>query len=152
MDKKAKLLTRWLTIKMYLEEKFENNNFTDFFPPRGSIYTCHLGTNIGFEKGGMGRPVLVVSSDKINRASGNVIVVPLSRNIKWKDRSKKQLKYDTHYVLYKTKYPKLDYDSVVQCEDIRVVSKARLGDFICKIDWKTDMSKISKRLKSALAI
>ena len=34
----------------------------------------------------------------------------------------------------KSKYNKLNYDSAVQCEDIRSVSKARMGKYICKID------------------
>ena len=54
------------------------------------------------KKCGIGRPVLIVSADNINRKSGNVIVVTLSKNIKWEDPiTKRKLKYDTHYVLKK---------------------------------------------------
>lgn len=152
MDSKAKALSRWLTIKMYLQEKFERNNGRRWFTPRGSIYTCHFGENIGDEKNGTGRPVLVVSSDNINRKSGNVVVVTLSKNVKWRDDSKTILKYDTHWVLYKRNYPELEYDSAVQCEDIKTVSKARLGKFICKVDSSADMKQVRKRLKSSLQI
>ena len=38
---------------------------------------------------------------------------------------------------------KLNYDSAVQCEDIRSVSKARMGKYICKIDG-IDMVEIKK--------
>lgn len=137
---------------MYLQEKFENNNFRRWFTPRGCVFTCHFGENIGDEKCGMGRPVLVVSSDKINRKSGNVIVVTLSKNIKWTDATRTRLKYETHWVLKKAKYPQLAFDSAVQCEDIKVISKARLGKFICQIDNASDMKQIRKRLKSALQI
>lgn len=47
--------------------------------------------------------------------------------------------------LLKTKY-KLKYDSIVQCEDIRIVSKARVGDVIDFVD-KADMKQIEKRMK-----
>ena len=39
----------------------------------------------------------------------------------------------------------------VQCEDIRCVSKARMGKYICSIDT-TDLNEIKKRLKKALQI
>jgi mRNA interferase MazF len=152
LDDKAKKLTRWLTVKMYLQEKYENNNFRNWFTNRGDVYTCHFGENIGDEKCGIGRPVLIVSSDMSNKKSGNVIVVTLSKNIKWTDATKTKLKYDTHYVLYKKDYPALDYDSCVQCEDIKVISKARLGKHICSVKKDPDMKSIRKRLKSALQI
>ena len=67
MDDKAKKLARWFCVKMYLQEKHENNNFRNWFTVRGDIYTCHFGENIGDEKCGIGRPVLIVSTDNINR-------------------------------------------------------------------------------------
>ena len=51
----------------------------------------------------------------------------------------------------KSKYNNLNYDSAVQCEDIRCVSKARMGKYICSIDT-TDLDEIKKRLKKALQI
>jgi mRNA interferase MazF len=39
----------------------------------------------------------------------------------------------------------------VQCEDIRVVSKVRLGDLIQEID-NDDMKEIKKRIKRALQV
>ena len=45
----------------------------------------------------------------------------------------------------------MNYDSAVQCEDIRCVSKARMGKYICSID-NTDLNEIKKRLKKALQI
>ena len=59
----------------------------------------------------------------------------MTKEIKYKDNNTKtELKYEWHYVLKKSKYNKLNYDSTVQCEDIRSVSKARMGKYICKID------------------
>ena len=46
----------------------------------------------------------------------------------------------------KAKYSQLNFDSAVQCEDIRCVSKSRMGKYICAID-KVDMDEIKKGLK-----
>ncbi|MGM8216661.1 type II toxin-antitoxin system PemK/MazF family toxin [Bacillaceae bacterium W0354] len=54
----------------------------------------------------------------------------------------------THYKLFKSKY-KLKLDSIVQCEDIRVINKSRIGDVIDFVS-KSDMEKIDKRLKTLL--
>lgn len=141
---------KWFWKKFKLEQAFNRNILRNWFVKRKSIYTCYLGENIGDEKGKLdSRPVLVVSADHINRSNSNVVVVPLSKNIKWKDPIKKVLRYDYHYVLYKRKYNKLTHDSAVQCEDIRVVSKKRLGDLIEEID-NNDMKEIRKRLRRVL--
>ena len=118
---------------------------------RGDIYACHLGQNIGYEKSRLeARPCVVVSTDNINHNSENIVVIPLSKNIKYVRtiKGKMKLRYDWHYVLYKAKY-KLNYDSAVQCEDIRCISKIRLGKYIDHVDPQ-DMKNISKRIKSAL--
>ena len=98
--------------------------------------------------------IIIISHLKeLYKKIANVIVVTLSKNIKWEDPiTKRKLKYDTHYVLKKSKYPQLAFDSTVQCEDIRVVSKARLGQYICSVNLATDMKQIKKRLKSALQL
>ena len=145
-------LLRWTAHKLKLQDKFVNNNQINVKYPRGAIYACYLGENIGHEKSRLeARPCLIVSTNGINFKSTNVIVVPLSKDIKYKDSSNTQLKYEWHYVLKKSKYNNLNYDSAVQCEDIRCVSKARMGKYICSIDT-TDLNEIKKRLKKALQI
>lgn len=152
MYNKTVSLIRWLNTKVSLHEDFTKRAFhyRNYFTPRGSIYTCHFGENIGDEKCGMGRPVLVVSNNSLNKCNGNIVVVTLSKNIKYKTGTR-FLKYRSHYALHKSKYTKLNFDSAVQCEDMKVISKSRLGDFICKVD-STDMSQIKKRLKYILSI
>ena len=145
-------LYRWACHKLRLQEKFERRSQANVFYPRGSIYACYMGINIGHEKSRLeARPCLIVSSDRINKKSSNVIIVPLSKEIKYKDGTKTELYYDWHYVLKKSKYNSLTFDSAVQCEDIRCVSKSRMGKFITKID-PNDMKEIRKRLKKALQI
>lgn len=144
---------KWLNKKLKLNKHFELNKqrLSNWKVHRGQIYTCFLGENIGYEKSRLeARPCLIVSTKQINHESGNIIVVPLSKNIKYLDNTE-MLKYPYHYVLKKSKYPKLDYDSAIQCEDIRCISKARIATFVCNTDPK-DMSQIKKRLKIALQI
>ena len=152
MYDRTKKFISWLNTKVFLNEKYNANTmaFRNLFTPRGHIYTCHLGENIGDEKCGKGRPVLIVSNDSANRKNSNVIVVTLSKNIKYVPNSK-VLKFKSHYVLSNSKYTKLAFDSCVQTEDIKVISKSRLGKHICSID-KTDMNAIKKRLKYSLDI
>lgn len=144
---------KWLNKKLKLNNHFRLNEIklSNWKVNRGQIYTCFLGENIGYEKSKMeARPCIIVSTRQINHESGNIIVVPLSKNIKYeKDTSK--LKYPYHYVLKKADYPKLSCDSAVQCEDIRCISKARLCNYICNTKPE-DMKKIKKRLKKALQI
>lgn len=147
---KYEAMYRWMCYKLKLQEKFERNNQIHANYPRGSIYACYMGINIGHEKSRLeARPCLIVSTDEINRKSSNVIIVPLSKEIKYKHGSSTELAYDWHYVLKKAKYNRLNYDSAVQCEDIRCVSKSRMGKFITKIRPE-DMNEIKKRLKSTL--
>lgn len=149
---KYEAMYRWICYKLKLQEKFERNNQIHASYPRGAIYACYMGMNIGHEKSRLeARPCLIVSTDEINRKSSNVIVVPLSKEIKYKHGSNTELAYDWHYVLRKAKYNRLNYDSAVQCEDIRCVSKSRMGRFITKVS-PDDMNEIKKRLKSTLQL
>ena len=149
---KYEALYRWSCHKMKIQEKFERNNQIHIKYPRGAVYTCYMGVNIGHEKSRLeARPCLIVSTDEINKKSSNVIIVPFSKEIKYKKDSATELAYPWHYVLQKAKYSKLTYDSVVQCEDLRCVSKSRMGKFIMKIDPE-DLGEIKKRLKRTLQL
>lgn len=144
---------KWLNKKLKLNNYFKKNErkLNSWKVNRGQIYTCYLGENIGYEKSRIeARPCIIISCKQINHESGNVIVVPLSKNIKYENGTDK-LRYSYHYVLKKEIYPKLSCDSAVQCEDIRCISKARLCTYVCNIK-SDDMQRIQKRLKSALQI
>lgn len=152
ISNKFENLYRWAGHKLKIQDKFNKNNQSTTKYPRGAVYACYLGENIGHEKSRLeARPCLIVSTNGINYKNSNVIIVPLSKHIKYKDGQSNKLAYKWHYKLEKSKYTTLVYDSAVQCEDIRCVSKARMGKFICKID-NDDMLEIKKRLKSTLQI
>lgn len=143
---------RWMSNKLKLQDKFVRNNQKDARYPRGAIYACYLGENIGHEKSRLeARPCVIISNNRINYKSTNVIVIPLTKEIKYREGSTTELKYEWHYVLKKSKYTYLNYDSAVQCEDIRCVSKARMGRYICSID-EVDLGELRKRIKKTLQI
>ena len=153
IDNKYENMFRWMSNKLKIQDRFIKNNQRNIKYSRGSIYACYLGENIGHEKSRIeARPCIIVSNNQINFNATNIVVVPLTKEVKYKDSATKSgLKYEWHYVLKKAKYSQLNYDSAVQCEDIRCVSKARMGKYICKID-DSDMSEIKKRIKKALQV
>ena len=140
---KAKL---WLNTSIQINEEY--NPATDKYIPRGRIVNVNYGENIGFEKNEI-RPSVVVSVNSSNQSSGNIVVVPLTKkqNKQKGDRPFRLLK--SQYLLLNEKYAGLTYDSVVQCEDLRVVSKARLGDLLDTVS-EEDLKEIDKRLKYML--
>jgi len=108
----------------------------------GEIWYCDLGYNVGAEKNKC-RPVLVISNNKINN-SGKVVVLCITE-AKGKLNARNLPSQDSWFLLYctttdddkkifpgrpippkMTSYSFLDKDSVVQCEEIKAVSKARL--------------------------
>lgn len=133
---------------------------------RGGVYMCALGENIGSEQGEL-RPVIVISNDLINTSSGNVYVVPLTKNLKKKVRkdAKKQVvkdengrvlyldepKLQSHYFLKKDKYNFLEYDSAAMAEVSRAVSKIRIKTHLGTL-LTGDLQRISTRLEWVLGI
>ncbi|WP_134687535.1 type II toxin-antitoxin system PemK/MazF family toxin [Brevibacillus migulae] len=108
----------------------------------GEVWQCDLGFNIGEEKN-KSRPVLVMSNTDINR-TGKAIILPIT-DADGKIKPNGLPKYDSWFLLFAdttdptkmyapgrrvqrraTPYTFLDKDSVVQCEEVRSVSKARL--------------------------
>lgn len=108
----------------------------------GEIWYCDLGYNVGAEKNKC-RPVLVMSNNRVNR-SEKVVVLCIT-DAKGKTNSRNLPAQDSWFLLYApttieakklcpgriiparaTPYAFLDKDSIVQCEEIKAVSKARL--------------------------
>lgn len=151
--KKEKALNTWNGVKIILAKEFIDDevNQINRKPVKGSVHLCQLGENIGSEQGEE-RPVVIVSNNRINSTSPNVIIVPLSKALKKKtiiNRKKRKIevpRVGTHYFLKKNKYTFLDYDSAAMAEGLKTVSKIRLGKHLGKIDDK-DLQAISSRIK-----
>ncbi|MCT4477071.1 type II toxin-antitoxin system PemK/MazF family toxin [Peribacillus frigoritolerans] len=108
----------------------------------GEIWKCDLGHNVADEKN-KARPVVVVSNNKINQ-SGKVIILSIT-DAKGKINPKNKLPWKQSWFLmyanttnpdnmfepgrrirnHRSVYNFLNKDSVLQCEEIRLVSKSR---------------------------
>ena len=88
---------------------------------RGEIYYADLSPVIGSEQGGI-RPVLVVQNDVGNRYSPTVIAAAITSKL---DKAR----MPTHIALDAREHG-LSRDSVVLLEQIRVLDKSRLGEYI----------------------
>lgn len=89
---------------------------------RGQIYYADLSPVVGSEQGGM-RPVLIIQNNLGNKHAPTTIVAPITSKF-----TKKIL--PTHIEL-----TGLDHlrDSVVLCEQIRVIDKQRLRTYMCEV-------------------
>ena len=56
-------------------------------------------------------------------------------------------KYSSHYFLYNSKYVFLDFDSCVECEQIRVISKSRVLKYLGNLNGR-DKERILEKLKN----
>lgn len=142
--KRHKEALKWLGFQTKINENYKGG--MGHFFPRSAIVSVFLGENVGYEKSGK-RPAVVVSVDSNNKSNGNVAVVPLTKSENKIDKKtgKKKSLLSSQYELQKAKY-QLKHDSIVQCEDIRIVSKARVGNVIGFVDSE-DMKSINKRIK-----
>lgn len=138
----------YYNIAGWLKDKVNYHRISKFNTSRhrqvlhGQIWYCDLGYNVGTEKNKM-RPVLVMSNNKINKAEK--IVVVCITDAKGKINANHLPAQDSWFLLYSGMedeekqfapgrqipdsmhvYDFLDKDSMIQCEEIRAVSKSRL--------------------------
>lgn len=98
---------------------------------RGDIISIDFGINIGREKSGI-RPAIVVSDERMNKMSQNIIVAPLTKYSNRINGNGVVELLSTQFILSKKFYRHLKNTSIVQMEDIRSMSKKR----ICGVDGK----------------
>lgn len=94
---------------------------------RYDILQVDLGHVMGSEQGGI-RPVLVLQNDVGNQYSNTTIIAPFSSKLK-------SLHQPTHTIIHKSDDTGLKTDSVLLCEQMRVISSKRI---IKKIGTVTD--------------
>lgn len=160
---------KWVGDKLHYHKISYYNSIKRKQVLQGEIWECDLGYNIGEEKNKK-RPVLVVSNNFINR-TGKVIVACIT-DAKGKIKPSSHVPYyDSWHLLYSNttddnkmfrpgrtipkkaiSYSFLDKDSVVQCEELRFVSKARLSANKCGSIDPRDFTKIQDKLKNVFDI
>lgn len=127
----------WLKRKIELIEQKDLNRTRSINPTiqKGGIFNIELGIdNIGGEKNKK-RPCLIVSKNNLNMGD-TTVVIPLSTKFKTKENSRGETIpfYRNHFIFKKTKYPFLDQDSCIKCEDIRSIDKIRIQEHLGNID------------------
>lgn len=99
------------------------------------IYYANLSKNtVESEQGGI-RPVIIVQNDIGNRHSPTVIVLPMTSEIK-------KSNMPTHCIIHKTERNGLKVDSMVLAEQIRVIDKSRLQDYIGFLDNTKEQNEV----------
>ena len=92
---------------------------------RGDIVLCDLNPVRGTEQAGI-RPVVIVQIDKANQVSPHTIIVPLTSKIR-------QTILPSH-VFVPANTGGLKQDSVILCEQIRVIDKSRINKIIGRLE------------------
>ena len=91
------------------------------------IYYADLSKNIvESEQGGI-RPVIIVQNNIGNTHSPTVIVFPITSEIK-------KANMPTHCIIHKSEKNGLKVDSMVLAEQVRVIDKSRLQNYIGFLD------------------
>ncbi len=108
---------------------------------RGQVYYADLRPVIGSEQGGI-RPCVIIQNDKGNANSPTVIVAPMT--------TQKKNNIPTHVEISKNDKG-LKSGTNILLEQIRVIDKRRIKNFICELSKET-MDKVDKALKISLAL
>jgi mRNA interferase MazF len=92
---------------------------------RGDVVLCDLNPVIGTEQAGI-RPVIVIQIDRANAVSPHTIIIPFTSKIR-------RALLPSH-VFVPTGVGGLRQDSVILCEQIRVIDKSRIIRVIGHLD------------------
>jgi mRNA-degrading endonuclease toxin of MazEF toxin-antitoxin module len=114
-------------------------------PRRGEIWTCQLGKNIGSEENKI-RPVIIIQNDTGNEKGPTTIIVPISNRPK---------KIATHIELRESDYKLVPNEETrvtgtILCEQIKVVSKARLGRHVATLENDFLIKILNPKLKISI--
>lgn len=126
-------------------ERETHNETISGFPLQKHIYWIEFGENIGYELSEK-HPGLIISANHYNK-TGTVIVAPISSGKIRRDRHILQCQY----ILFKYNYPRLEKDSLIKLDQMRVISVSRVLNEMCYID-SDDWKRISSRIKKTFAI
>jgi mRNA interferase MazF len=114
-------------------------------PLRGEIWQADLGAGRGHEQSGQ-RPVLVVSDDSFNAGlAGLVMTVPLTSKLGKSKKIPAHIRVDPPEGGLKT-------PSVILCDQLRTVSKARLGNAAWGAVSAANLAEVEKALRVLLGL
>lgn len=109
---------------------------------RGDVALCDLNPVVGTEQAGI-RPAVVFQIDRANIVSPHTIIAPLTSRIR-------RALLPSH-VLIPAGVGGLDRDSVVLCEQIRVIDKRRIVRVLGHLD-DPHMEEVARALRTILGL
>jgi len=109
---------------------------------RADVVLCDLNPVMGTEQAGI-RPVLVLQIDRANAASPHTIIAPFTTQIR-------QTLLPSHVMIPRA-VSGLNNDSVLLCEQIRVIDKSRIIRVLGHLDERK-MKDVAKALCTILGI
>ena len=107
---------------------------------RGEIYSADFGVGFGSEQGGV-RPVLILQNNTGNKHSPTTIVAAITGR-------KTKAALPIHVAIITSG---LKTESTVLLEQIRTIDKARLGEYIGRLDSKT-LATVDRAIVVSLGI
>ncbi len=107
---------------------------------RGDVVLCDLNPVVGTEQSGI-RPVVVTQNDRANKVSPHTIIAPFTSKIR-------QALLPSHVFVPKG-IGGLSQDSVILCEQIRVIDKSRIVRRIGHLD-DNYLQQLAEALKRIL--
>lgn len=116
-------------------------------PKRGEIWTCQLGKNIGSEENKI-RPVVIIQNDTGNEHSPTTIVVPIS-NIPKKIPVHIELRRNDYFL---EKDETEEVTGTILCEQLKVVSKARLGRHVATLTGDFILKFLNPKLRKSIEL
>jgi mRNA interferase MazF len=138
---KTQQYLEWLKTKLFLDSNADNARKR--IVKRGEVYKCNLGLGIGSEES-KERPCVILQSDAGNTTSPNTIVAPITH-------STSTLPVVVPITPKYSNSGEVILDGNVLLANIVCVSKARLGDFVAKLD-PLDMKAIDKAIAISLDV
>jgi mRNA interferase MazF len=109
---------------------------------RGDVVLCDLNPVIGTEQAGI-RPVVILQVDRANTVSPHTIIAPFTTKIR-------RALLPSH-VLVPAGVGGLNQDSVVLCEQVRVIDKRRIIKVLGHLD-DVSLAEIAKALSAILGL
>ncbi len=109
---------------------------------RGDVVLCDLNPVVGTEQAGV-RPAVVLQIDRANAASPHTIIAPFTTKIR-------RALLPSH-VLVPAGVGGLTQDSVVLCEQIRVIDKRRIVRVLGHLD-EPYLQQIARALRTILGL
>ena len=107
---------------------------------RGDMFYADLSPVVGSEQGGI-RPVLIIQNDLGNKHSPTTIVLPITKRVE------QRLYIPTHIRI--KPFGKMKYEATIMAEQIKIIDKRRLINFIDKLPKKY-IKSVNNALKIAI--